>query len=77
MKRLTLYTREGCHLCELMLEALLPRIRGRAEVELIDIDCDPRLVERHGTRVPVLTCGDDEICHYHLDTAALEQRLEA
>ena len=75
MTLLTLYSRTGCHLCELMLEALLPRIRGRAEVRVVDIDADPVLRERYGDLVPVLSDGEQPLCHYHLDVVALETHL--
>jgi hypothetical protein len=43
-----------------------------------DVDTDPELVRRFGTRVPVLVGGDGtEICHYFLDKAALRRYLDA
>ena len=58
MKRLTLYSRRGCHLCEEMLEALEPAERaGRFSVQVLDVDADPELRERYGLRVPVLCEG--------------------
>lgn len=75
MTLLTLYSRPGCHLCELMLEALLPRIRGRAEVRVVDIDEDPVLRARYGHLVPVLSDGEQPLCHYQLDVAVLEAHL--
>lgn len=77
MTLLTLYSRPGCHLCELMLEALLPRIRGRAEIRVVDIDEDPALRARYGHLVPVLSDGKDTLCHYQLDAAALEAHLSS
>jgi len=41
------------------------------EINTIDIDADPQLVERFDTLVPVLMAGDQEICHYFLDEKAL------
>lgn len=73
---LTLYYREGCHLCETMLQALRglqPRLEF--EIRLLDIDRDPRLAQRYDEWVPVLLGGEQEICHYHLDQAALEAFL--
>lgn len=54
MKRLTLYTTLGCHLCE-QLEAELARL-GCADIELerVEIAVDEALVERYGVRIPVL-----------------------
>ena len=69
---LTLYYREGCHLCESMLQALRGlRSRPAFELQLIDIDRDPELRQRYDEWVPVLCQGDREICHYHLDEAAV------
>lgn len=74
--RLTLLTREYCHLCHDM-QAALEHFRGRYdfEVELVDVDRDPVLEERWGDKVPVLLDGEREICHYFLDHAAVEARL--
>lgn len=54
MKRLTLYTTLGCHLCE-QLEAELARW-GHADIELerVEIAVDEALIERYGVRIPVL-----------------------
>ncbi len=75
MTLLTLYSRRGCHLCDLMLEAVLPRIRGRAELRVVDIDADPALRARYDRLVPVLSDGEHDLCHYQLDVAVLETHL--
>ena len=41
----------------------------------IDIDRDPELIRRYDARVPVLCCGDDEICHFFFDESALRATL--
>jgi hypothetical protein len=42
----------------------------------VDIDADPALAARYGTRVPVLAERDGiEICHGRLDRAGLRARL--
>lgn len=73
---LTLYYREGCHLCEEMLQALRglqPRLGFR--LQLLDVDRDPGLRRRYDEWVPVLNHGEREICHYRLDEAALREAL--
>ena len=35
---LNIYSRRGCHLCEVLIEELLPIIEGRAELYILDID---------------------------------------
>ena len=74
--QLTLYYREGCHLCDIMLQAL----RGlqsdmEFEVSLVDIDREPDLRQRYDEWVPVLCRGELEICHYQLDLEALNRAL--
>ncbi len=71
----TVFSRPGCHLCEMLIEELLPMLRGRAELRVKNIDDDAALIEAYGTRIPVLVYGDRELCHYHLDAAAVEQSL--
>lgn len=69
---LTLYYREGCHLCETMLQALRglqPRLDF--DISLVDIDRDSALRQRYDEWVPVLCRGAEEICHYQLDVDAL------
>jgi len=51
------------------------RARGLEFVE-VDVDNDPLLEQRWGELVPVLLDEQGrEICHYHLDEAALDQAL--
>ena len=38
----------------------------------IDVDADPALEARWGTLVPVLLADGQELCHYRLDTRALD-----
>lgn len=69
---LTVYGREDCHLCHDMiadLEAFQPEYRFALEV--VDVDEDETLERRYGHLVPVLAGNGEEICHYHLDPAAL------
>ena len=74
---LTLYYREGCHLCEEMLQALRGlQAFSQLELRLVDIDRDPELVRRYDEWVPVLCHGDREICHHFLDEQALREFLE-
>lgn len=53
--RLTLYSRAGCHLCELALEAL-ERLQYR--VEVVDIAGQSDLEARYGPDIPVLAHGE-------------------
>lgn len=41
----------------------------------VDVDGDPELARRYGTRVPVLEHEGAEICHHFLDEARLRARF--
>ena len=41
----------------------------------VDVDSSPQLIEQYGSQVPVVTCGDQQLCHYFLDQAAVMQVL--
>ena len=77
MQSLTLYYREGCHLCETMLQALAGlQSRLGFEIQRVDIDRDEQLRARYDEWVPVLCLGAEEICHYQLDEEALLRVLD-
>jgi len=55
MRLLELMTTEGCHLCDLAVPILVEGVGPqRFEVDLVDIAFEDELVERYGTRIPVL-----------------------
>ena len=73
----TLYTRQGCHLCE-TAEAVLRRVladRPEVALDVVDIDADPDLVQRYTVRVPVVTVDGTEVAEYEVDEAALRRAL--
>lgn len=74
--QLTLYIREGCHLCDEM-ELALNACAGELDFETrcVSINNDSELERAYGSRVPVLVCAGEEICHYYLDMQALKRVL--
>jgi len=74
LKTLTLYFREGCHLCDDMRRELYPFIQQQGfTLDEIDIDRDVSLIEKYNIKVPVLCLGNDEICHHFFDRDMVEQ----
>ena len=69
------YSRKGCHLCELMLEELLARIRGRVDLEVRDIDSLPEWREKYDVRVPVVVFDGQIVSEYPLDDEAIREIL--
>ena len=73
---LTLYGRTWCHLCDDMITGLHEMQRRESfELTVTDVDSDPLLEQRYGERVPVLVHGNHELCHYHLNPAAITDYL--
>ncbi len=70
---LVVLSRDGCHLCEQMLEELaLLETEGRIPaITLVDVDSDPELARRFGLMVPVLLLDGSVICHYTLNSQEL------
>jgi glutaredoxin len=54
-RRVVMYTRRGCHLCD-DAHGLLKQARARHgfTLEIIDVDLDPALVAQYGAAVPVV-----------------------
>lgn len=78
MHRVVLYTRAGCHLCEVAREAL-ERVRAAHPFELvtIDVDTDDALVRDHGYRVPVVTLDGEEVFETDVDAERLADLVRA
>jgi len=52
---LILYTAPACHLCDLAKELVWPLLEAKGgHLEEVDITQSDRLMERYGTRIPVL-----------------------
>lgn len=75
MAAIQVYSRRGCHLCEVLIEELLDMNRGRLDVEILDIDTCEEWRAKFDTRVPVVKYDGDLICQYHLDRDALARIL--
>ena len=74
--RLLLYTRPGCHLCDVAKEAL-DRISARtgepwAEV---DISGDPELEAEYGIRIPVVLLDGKEHGYWRVEEDRLRRDL--
>lgn len=76
MRRFTLLTRPGCHLCEDFEADAAGLLAGRAEIEPVQVDHHPEWLARYGERIPVLL--DDRggfVCDVMVDANALETAL--
>jgi predicted thioredoxin/glutaredoxin len=75
MPSLVVYSRQGCHLCEVLIEELLPLVRDVLEVEIRDIDSRADWRETYDIRVPVVEFNGECLCQYQLDPDAIEKAI--
>ena len=75
MPSIEVYTRRGCHLCEVLIEELLQLVNGRLELDIRDIDDREDWRQKYDTRVPVVRYDGEFVCQYHLDRDALARIL--
>jgi glutaredoxin len=73
----TLYARDGCHLCDEAREALLALAAELGDVELaeVDIEGDERLRAAYLERIPVIEFNGREISELEFDPDALRSAL--
>ena len=75
MKSLLVYSRRGCHLCEQLIEELLPLVRGHLAVDVRDIDSRDDWRAAFDIRVPVIEFDGKFVCEHVLDEDALKRIL--
>jgi glutaredoxin len=74
--RVILYTRPGCHLCqEARQEMLAAGCADRYELEEVNIDDDPALIERYGQLIPVITINGVQVFKYRLTAAEFKKAV--
>jgi len=68
MHDVVVYSRKGCHLCDVVKETLA-RIEGRADFRWreVDIDADPELRQRFDIEVPVVFIDGRKAFKYHME----------
>lgn len=76
--RVTLYTRQGCHLCDDAL-AMLQQFQKTYphSLSLIDIDSAPELIALYGDKVPVIAVGSRPRLWGRINKVLLERLLHA
>ena len=77
-RKVLLYTRKGCHLCEVMKESLtkLSR-RGGFTWDSIDVDSDPELRRQFNDEVPVIFIDGYKAFKYHMNEQDFLRRLSS
>ena len=71
--RITLYGRDGCHLCDDAREVLL---RLGAPFAEVDIETDDELFKRYLERIPVVAIDGVDAFEFFVDEEAVRARLQ-
>ena len=76
--QLTIYQRDGCHLCEIA-SAQLEQLQSdyQFELEQIDIESNDDLHRLYLERIPVIALDGEELYDFEIDLQDLKTRLLA
>ena len=70
MHDVVVYSRKGCHLCDIVKETLA-QVQGEGEADFawreVDIDGDPELRQKYNDEVPVVFIDGRKAFKYHMD----------
>ena len=73
MRRLTLYGRPGCHLCD---DARAALERAGAVFTEVDIEQDDDLLKKYLERIPVVTLDGEVLFELFVDERSLRAQLQ-
>ena len=76
MAELTLYTRPGCHLCDIM-KSVIVQVGLKHPIGLteINISSQPDLEDKFSNDIPVLLCGDRVLARHRISISQLITQL--
>ena len=75
--KVTLYVREGCHLCDdFLVDLSLQMGPAYRDLSVVDVDHDPGLAARYGLRVPVLEVAGEVACEGRYDAPRVRRALQ-
>jgi len=66
------YSRQHCHLCDVLIDELRPLVAGRLEIEIRDIDSRPEWHEKYWSDIPVVEFDGSVVCKHFLDQDAIK-----
>jgi glutaredoxin len=78
LRQVVLYSRKGCHLCEIVKETLAKlHRRGGFTWQDVDVDSDEQLRRQFTDEVPVVFIDGHKAFKYHMDESDFLRRLAA
>ena len=75
-RQVLVYTRKGCHLCEIVKESLVKlERRGLFRWQEVDVDSDDQLRRQFTDEVPVVFIDGRKAFKYHMDEREFLRKL--
>jgi glutaredoxin len=75
-RQVLVYTRKGCHLCEIVKESLVKlERRGLFRWQEVDVDTDDQLRRQFTDEVPVVFIDGRKSFKYHMDEREFLRKL--
>jgi glutaredoxin len=75
-RQVLVYTRKGCHLCEIVKESLVKlERRGLFRWQEVDVDSDDHLRRQFTDEVPVVFIDGRKAFKYHMDEREFLRKL--
>lgn len=72
----TIFSRPGCHLCEVAKETMLKAgCEGEFVLEEVNIDDDPALRDRYGNDIPVIFINGVKAFKHRIDPDQFKRKL--
>ena len=78
MKKVTVYSRTGCHLCEIAIDRIkstMGELKFELDIKLIDDDV--KLQEEYGEQVPVILIEDKVHDYWRVDLERFIKSVKA
>ena len=78
MKKVTVYSRSGCHLCEIAIDRIkstMDNLKFELDIKLIDDDL--KLQEEYGEQVPVILIEGKVHDYWRVDLERFTKAIEA
>ena len=78
MKKVTVYSRSGCHLCEIAIDRIKSTMDDlKFELDIKLIDDDLKLQEEYGEQVPVILIEDKVHDYWRVDLERFTKAIKA
>jgi glutaredoxin len=75
-REVIVYSRKGCHLCEIVKESLVKlHKRGGFDWRDVDVDSDPDLRRQYNDQVPVVFINGRKAFKYRMDEQEFMRKL--